>query len=526
MKESVLKRPIQAFAEKKNHDLHPNGRVLLREELATLTKNHEHAIILSQLLYWTQRTKDFHLMLKEESEGSGRKHNSPQYGWIYKTANDLIEETTLQVDRTTIRRYLRCLVTKEWIQTRTNPQSKWIRTIQYRVNVTKIHHDLMELGHHLSELSLWGLEDAFLREEHSKGQNAPSKEQVMLDVVEVLNGPNIPSDAYLAPSEEQLPAKTGENSNGHFAPSNGHFAHSNGYIAPSNEHNAPSNGYIAPSKGQNARSNTETTTKTTSEITNREHTHRTRAREAVEKNVDLKKSDDWKSLGSLTSFAVSETSEALDPSVSASLSQILEQMAKAWKIHVGQEVHLTLERKNGLQSVLRAYFQNDLSQWTQFCKRVSHLPFLMGKGPRKWRVSLDWILLEENLLKVLEGNFDDPAGLDQKRIELGQTSKEQEIHLVLASIADPVWKEWCSQLDFSIESRDPVSLGELKAIANARFLEVENDRLVWMGSSDPQTLSRIEDLKLKILPVVQRTFPQARTLRTRLCPDLIGAKAG
>ncbi len=519
MKESVLKRPIQAFAEKKNHDLHPKGRVLLREELAALTKNHEHAIILSQLLYWTQRTKDFHLMLKEESERSGRKNNSPQYGWIYKTAKDLIEETTLQVDRTTIRRYLRCLVTKEWIQTRTNPQSKWIRTIQYRVNVTKIHHDLMALGHHLSELSLWGLEDAFLREENSKGQNArskgqnaPSKEQVLLDVVEVLNGPNIPSDAYLAPSEEQLPAKTAENSNGHFALSNGRFAHSNGYIAPSNEHNA--------------HSNTETTTKTTSEITNREHTHRTRAREAVEKNVDLKKSDDWKSLGSLTSFAVSEASEALDPSASASLSQILEQMAEAWKIHVGQEVHLTLERKNGLQFVLKAYFQNDLSQWAQFCKRVSHLPFLMGKGPRKWRVSLDWVLVEENLLKVLEGNFDDPASLDQKRVELSKTSKEQEIHSVLASIADPVWKEWCSQLDFSLESRDPVSLGELKTIANARFLEIEDDRLVWIESSDRKTLSCIEDLKFKILPVVQRAFPQARTLRTRLCPDLIGAKAG
>jgi hypothetical protein len=182
-------------------------------------------------------------------------------------------------------------------------------------------------------------------------------------------------------------------------------------------------------------------------------------------------------------------------------------------------VHLTLERKNGLQFVLSAYFQNDLSQWEQFCKRVESSPFLMGQGARKWRVSLDWVLCEENLLKVLEGNFDDPAGLDQKQAELGQTSKEQEIHSVLASIADPVWKEWCSQLDFSIESRDPVSLGELKAIANARFLEVENDRLVWIGSQDTQVLSRIEDLKFKILPVVQRAFPHAHTLRIRLLEE-------
>ena len=68
-------------------------------------------------------------------------------------------------------RYLRCLITKEWIQTRANPQSKWNRTIQYRVNVKKIQHDLIALGHHLSELSLWGLEDILLREDLETAEN-------------------------------------------------------------------------------------------------------------------------------------------------------------------------------------------------------------------------------------------------------------------------------------------------------------------------------------------------------------------
>jgi hypothetical protein len=64
-----------------------------------------------------------------------------------------------------------------------------------------------------------------------------------------------------------------------------------------------------------------------------------------------------------------------------------------------------------------------------------------------------------------------------------------------------------------------VSLGELKTIANARFLEVENDRLIWIGSQNPQVLSRIEDLKFKILPVVQRTFPHAHALRIHLLEE-------
>jgi hypothetical protein len=99
---------------------------------------------------------------------------------------------------------------------------------------------------------------------------------------------------------------------------------------------------------------------------------------------------------------------------------------------------------------------------------------------------------------------------------VSQSSREQEIYSVLESIADPTWRGWCSQLNFSPESREFVSLMELKSIANARFLEVEDDRLVWVGSSDRQTLSRIEDLRFKLLSIIQRTFPHIRNLRTRL----------
>ena len=176
--------------------------------------------------------------------------------------------------------------------------------------------------------------------------------------------------------------------------------------------------------------------------------------------------------------------------------------------------HLTDERQRRIHTLFPLYFESDLAQWKQFCERVSCSPFLMGQGPRKWRASLDWILIEENLIKVLEGNFDDGILLEQKAEKLSEEVRKKEINTVLASIEDSVWKEWCSQLDF--ESRDPVSLRELKSIANARFLEVEGDRLAWIGSPDAQVLSRIEDLKLKILPIAQKAFPKVRNLRTRL----------
>ncbi|MDZ4322536.1 MAG: hypothetical protein U1A05_00380, partial [Alphaproteobacteria bacterium] len=200
-----------------------------------------------------------------------------------------------------------------------------------------------------------------------------------------------------------------------------------------------------------------------------------------------------------------------------------DEVLEIWNACVSQEglppVHLTDERRRRIYSLFPLYFEGGLTQWKQFCERVSHSPFLMGQGPRKWRVSLDWILVEENLIKVLEGNFDDPAGNEQKQTTQSNAEKAKEISTILTSIKDPVWREWCSQLDFSLESRDPMTLGELKSIAHARFLEVEGERLVWIGSSDPQVLSRIEELRLKLLPLTQRTFPKVRNLRTRLCEN-------
>ncbi len=117
---------------------------------------------------------------------------------------------------------------------------------------------------------------------------------------------------------------------------------------------------------------------------------------------------------------------------------------------------------------------------------------------------------------MLEGNFDDGYLVDQKTEKVSEEARNKEISAVLSSIEDPVWREWCSQLDFSHSSRDPVSLGELGAITHARFLEVEDDRLVWIGSQNAQVLSHIEDLRLKLLSPIKRTFPKVRNLRTRL----------
>jgi hypothetical protein len=448
---------------------------LIRKELVALTDNHDKAIVLNQLLYWTERVKDFDLWLEEEKTFDSKNSDLPQYGWIYKTAKDLIKETLLCINRTTLRRYMTFLIQKGWVDERPNPSNKWDKTLQYRVNLRKIQSDLSALGRTLPDIYVKGFlleEDLSNTAQVSNTHFEPSKDQ------------NGPSNGQVIPFERRKRA-----SDEYKPQSKNHKAPLEESKELPNVQNAPSKVQNDPSRVQNAPSNVRNCTfiylnKDYSENTNKEHTQDGRVREVFNKN---------------------------------SFDKILE----IWKAHIGQEIHLTEERKRRLELLLNRHFQHDLSQWEQFCARVKASPFLMGEGARKWRVTLDWVLSEGNLLKILEGNFDNPETFEQKRTEESQKAKEQEIHEVLESIEDPQWKKWCTELIFPpllnayVLGREPISLFELRGIANAWFDEFEG-RLVWIASEDKSVLDRIQSLQFKLLSVIEREYPKASCIRTHI----------
>ena len=121
----------------------------IRKELVALTQNSQRAVVLNQLLYWCRRVKDFDLFLEEERIAHPEDASSLIYGWIYKTADELIEETLLTVTRPTMRRYLRILVEEGWMEERTNPDRKY-RTSHFRLNLRRINDELLVLGYSLS----------------------------------------------------------------------------------------------------------------------------------------------------------------------------------------------------------------------------------------------------------------------------------------------------------------------------------------------------------------------------------------
>lgn len=128
-------------------------RSVIKEELVALTGDYKDAIILNQFIYWSERVRDFDKYIKEEKERC-RNHgldNNQEFtkGWIFKKAEELSEETMLGLSKSNMRKHIKSLIEKGWLDERLNPIYRWDKTKQYRVNLKKVQQDLLNLGYSL-----------------------------------------------------------------------------------------------------------------------------------------------------------------------------------------------------------------------------------------------------------------------------------------------------------------------------------------------------------------------------------------
>ena len=127
-------------------------RGIITEELFSLTKDFFSAVILHQFIYWAVRNDDFDKHIEEEKKRDESVSIEPTYGWTYKTTAELNDELMLDMSEQTTRKKIKYLVENGWLDERTNPKLKWDRTLQYRVNFSKVEEDLRNLGYTLATL--------------------------------------------------------------------------------------------------------------------------------------------------------------------------------------------------------------------------------------------------------------------------------------------------------------------------------------------------------------------------------------
>lgn len=124
-------------------------RSVIKEELLMLTGDYKLAIVLYQMIYWSQCVRVFDKFIAEEKKWDEDSDMELTQGWFFKTAKELAEDTLTYVAPASIRRYVKKMVGAGWVEERNNPSIKWDHTKQYRVNLVKIQKDLNQIGLYL-----------------------------------------------------------------------------------------------------------------------------------------------------------------------------------------------------------------------------------------------------------------------------------------------------------------------------------------------------------------------------------------
>lgn len=127
-------------------------RAVIREEYVAITGDYQKAVILGQLIYWSERVSDFDTFIAAEN-ARAKRHGMPTSdatgGWLYKTAEELADETMLGLSAANMRRHIKALVDTGLISERSNPKYRWDRTKQYRVNLVEVVQALAGKGYTL-----------------------------------------------------------------------------------------------------------------------------------------------------------------------------------------------------------------------------------------------------------------------------------------------------------------------------------------------------------------------------------------
>jgi len=119
---------------------------VIRQPLVALTGNYKLALVLGQMLYWSERGYDVDDYILEERERNPDTKIDLTDGWIYKSGKDLVKDLMVDWSLKTTRRYLSTLVDAGYLDKRNNPKYKWDKCLQYRPNLYKIQRDLLAKG--------------------------------------------------------------------------------------------------------------------------------------------------------------------------------------------------------------------------------------------------------------------------------------------------------------------------------------------------------------------------------------------
>ena len=86
----------------------------------------------------------------------------------------------------------------------------------------------------------------------------------------------------------------------------------------------------------------------------------------------------------------------------------------------GKQLKIDDKRKKTINNLFKEYSVEEL---LQAIDKIHISKFMQGDNKNKWQVTFDWLIKKANLLKVLEGNYDDKTSLEIKNNNISANQK-------------------------------------------------------------------------------------------------------
>jgi hypothetical protein len=172
----------------------------------------------------------------------------------------------------------------------------------------------------------------------------------------------------------------------------------------------------------------------------------------------------------------STAEEKTDETFTEEQTSITAKMIDFWNDTCQHEIPIVKLTHSRIKQLIKVYnfLENSLSKWQDYCKKISSSKFLMGEAS-SFRASLDWCLKEENINKILEGNYKLGDRVWSKNhikinpIKLEPKSKDP-LWITIIEEFKKIYGEattvsWLAKLDFKIFDDHSISL-----IADTKFI--------------------------------------------------------
>lgn len=165
---------------------HRVKKAVIREDYLAITGDMTEALLLNQLIYWSDRMYDTDAYIAEERDrqrtaGQTQADFPLTHGWIYKSAEAFKDETMTNDSPRTISRKLDSLVAKGFLSRRHNPKTnmKFDRKYQYRVDFVGVIAALEAAGYVLEGYAKFSPDTAAPAAEKREPESVPGTAETL-----------------------------------------------------------------------------------------------------------------------------------------------------------------------------------------------------------------------------------------------------------------------------------------------------------------------------------------------------------